>query len=177
MENEGEGQRGPQRSESRRLQLFIALAIVNTVAILFVGAVVYNQQKDKEIHPMAHIIEESQGENLQEQVEKVGTLIPLDAFLVNLAGSHGRKLVKLNMSLEVEGENTKEEIHRLKPKIRDIIIILLSSKSYAEISSRQGKEGLRDEIRDQVNLFLTKGQIRSVYFTQLILAEKRWDRK
>jgi flagellar FliL protein len=62
----------------------------------------------------------------------------------------------------------QEEIEKLKPKIRDIIIIIVSSKTYAQISAKEGKDQLRDEIRDQVNLFLTKGQIQKVYFTEFI---------
>ncbi|MCB0385939.1 MAG: flagellar basal body-associated FliL family protein, partial [Bdellovibrionales bacterium] len=31
-----------------------------------------------------------------------------------------------------------------------------------------GKEAMRDEIRDQVNLFLTRGKIKRVYFTEFI---------
>jgi flagellar FliL protein len=56
----------------------------------------------------------------------------------------------------------------VKPKIRDIIIIVLSSKTYAEVSTKEGKDELREEIRDKVNLFLTKGQINRVYFTEFI---------
>ncbi|MCB0356990.1 MAG: flagellar basal body-associated FliL family protein, partial [Bdellovibrionales bacterium] len=55
-----------------------------------------------------------------------------------------------------------------KPKIRDIIIVILSSKTYSQVSTKDGKDVLRGEIRDQVNLFLTKGQIKRVYFTELI---------
>lgn len=62
----------------------------------------------------------------------------------------------------------KKEIDKLKPKVRDIIIILLSAKTYAQVSTKEGKDSLREEIRDQVNLFLTKGQIKRVYFTEFI---------
>ncbi len=72
------------------------------------------------------------------------------------------------MELEVSNGEVQEEIDKLKPKIRDIIIIIVSSKTYAQISTKEGKDQLRDEIRDQVNLFLTKGQIQKVYFTEFI---------
>ena len=72
------------------------------------------------------------------------------------------------MELEVDGDEVQAEIEKLKPKIRDIIIITLSSKTYAQISTRDGKESMRDEIRDQVNLFLTRGKIKRVYFTEFI---------
>ena len=98
----------------------------------------------------------------------VGKMIPLETFLVNLSGNRGNKVLKLNMELEVEGERIAEEIDKRKPQIRDIIIIVLSSKTYAQISSTAGKNFLRDEIRDTVNAFLTRGKIKRVHFTELI---------
>ena len=79
-----------------------------------------------------------------------------------------KKLAKINMELEVNNNEVQKEIEKLKPKIRDIIIIILSSKTYAQVSIKEGKDALREEIRDQVNLFLTKGQINRVYFTEFI---------
>ena len=73
-------------------------------------------------------------------------------------------MVKVNIELEVNGDEVQAEIDKLKPKIRDIIIIILSSKTYSEVSTKDGKDILRDEIRDQVNLFLTKGQIQRIIF-------------
>ena len=86
---------------------------------------------------------------------------------MNLSGAHGRKLLKINMELEVSNSEVQEEIEKIKPKIRDYIIIILSSKSFAEVSSKAGKDALREEIKNQINLFLTKGQINKVFFTEL----------
>jgi flagellar FliL protein len=114
-----------------------------------------------------------QGEHVQQVHDAenpvfIGKLIPLETFLVNLAGSRGQKLVKINMELEVNNADVQMEIEKLKPKIRDIIIIIVSGKSYQQLSTKEGKDALREEIRDQVNLFLTKGQINRVYFTEFL---------
>jgi len=151
--------------------LFIILAIVNMLVVAGVAAMLYLGQK-KKAHE-ANIDDVIHGENEEQAKEKmdkdfVGKLVPLETFLVNLAGSRGRKLAKVNMELEVSNGEVQEEIDKLKPKIRDIIIIIVSSKTYAQISTKEGKDQLRDEIRDQTNLFLTKGQIQKVYFTEFI---------
>lgn len=103
-----------------------------------------------------------------EEEDFVGKMIPLETFLVNLSGNRGSKVLKLNLELEVEGERIGDEIDKRKAQIRDIIIILLSSKTYAQLSSTEGKDFLRDEIRDTVNAFLTKGKIKRVHFTEFI---------
>ncbi len=151
--------------------LFIILAVINMAVVAGVAVMLYLSQKHKAQQPgIEDVIHGEHEEQAKDKLDKdfVGKLVPLETFLVNLAGSRGRKLAKINMELEVSSAEVQEEIDKLKPKIRDIIIIIVSSKTYAQISTKEGKDQLRDEIRDQVNLFLTKGQIQKVYFTEFI---------
>ncbi len=151
--------------------LFIILAIVNMAVVIGVGAMLYLGAKKKEAQPGIEDVVQGEHETLKEEHDKkefIGKLIPLETFLVNLSGERGRKLAKVNMEFEVNNEEVQEEIDQLKPKIRDMIIIILSSKNYSQVSTKDGKDVLREEIRDQVNLFLTKGQISKVYFTEFI---------
>jgi flagellar protein FliL len=132
----------------------------------------YMGQKKKDAEPSVDDVIKGESEKLhQEDTNKefIGKLVPLETFLVNVSGSRGRKLVKINMELELTNAQVQEEVEKIKPKIRDYIIIIISSKSFAEISTREGKDALREEIKNQINLFLTKGQINRVYFTEFIL--------
>lgn len=151
--------------------LFIILAIVNMAVVAGVGAMIYLNKKKVESQPnIDNVIQGEHETHQKEQAEPefIGKLIPLETFLVNLADSRGQKLAKINMELEVGNDEVQKEIEKAKPKIRDVIIMILSARSYAEVSTKKGKEALRDEIRDQLNLFLTKGQINRVYFTEFI---------
>ncbi len=151
--------------------LFIILAIVNMLVVAGVGGMLFMNKKKHAAEPGIEDIIKGEKQAQEEDAKNkdfIGDLIPLETFLVNLSGSRGRKLLKLNMELEVDGEEVQAEIEQLKPKIRDIIIVILSSKTYAQVSTKEGKDVLRGEIGDQVNLFLTKGKIKRVYFTELI---------
>lgn len=151
--------------------LFIVLAIFNMVVVGGVGAMIYlGKQKEAKEPGIGDVVKGEYEKQMDESENPVfiGKQIPLETFLVNLAQSGGNKLVKINMELEVSNADVQTEIEHLKPKIRDIIIIIVSSKSYNELSSKEGKNSLREEIRDQVNLFLTKGQINRVYFTEFL---------
>lgn len=168
---QSEGQGAAPASSSRMPTLFFILAVVNMLVVVGVGVMIYlGKQKEAAESNIDDVIKgESQTQKREEMEEDfIGKLIPLETFLVNVAGSRGRKLLKINMELEVDNDDVQIEIEKLKPKIRDIIIINLSSKTYAQISTSDGKEFMRDEIRDQVNLFLTKGKIKRVYFTEFI---------
>jgi flagellar protein FliL len=151
--------------------LFIGLAIFNMLVVAAVGAMIYLNKKKEAAEPKLDSViqgEKEAQEKEKENPEFIGKLIPLETFLVNLSGSRGQKLAKINMELEVNNDEVQKEIEKLKPKIRDIIIIILSSKAYAQVATKEGKDALREEIRDQVNLFLTKGKIARVYFTEFI---------
>lgn len=151
--------------------LFIALAIFNMLVVVGVGAMVMmGKKKDAEKANIDDVIQGERSAQIADSKseEFIGQLVPLETFIVNLAQSRGRKIAKVNMEFEVTNNDVQKEISELKPKIRDIIIIVLSSKTYAQVSTKEGKDDLRNEIRDKVNLFLTKGRIERVYFTEFI---------
>jgi flagellar protein FliL len=153
--------------------LFILLAIVNMLVVVGVGVMLFLSQKKKATEPTIDDVingEKKTLETEEKSKEFIGKLVPLETFLVNLSGAHGRKILKINMELEVSNGEVQEEIDKIKPKIRDYIIIIVSSKSFAEISTKEGKDSLREEIKNQLNLFLTKGQINKVFFTEFIFS-------
>lgn len=159
------------QAPAQKPTLFIILAVVNMLIVGGVGAMIFLGKKKEEKEAGIDDVIKGEVEAQKHDAEAddfIGKLIPLETFLVNLSGSRGRKLAKVNIELEVNNEEVQKEIDKLKPKIRDIIIIILSSKSYAQVANKEGKEVLREEIRDQVNLFLTKGQIGRVYFTEFL---------
>jgi flagellar protein FliL len=151
--------------------LFILLAIVNMIVVIAVGVMLFLGQKKKAAEPSVDDVVNGEKKTLaaeESSKEFIGKLVPLETFIINLAGAHGRKILKLNMELEVNNGEVQEEIEKIKPKIRDYIIIIVSSKSFAEVSAKEGKDALREEIRNQLNLFLTKGRINKVFFTEFL---------
>jgi flagellar protein FliL len=162
----------PSGGSGGKPTLFILLAIINMAVVIGVGVMLYLGQKKKEAEPGIDDVIKGEHEQVKKEEQSkdfIGKLVPLETFLVNVSGSRGRKLVKMNMELELTNSEVQEEVEKIKPKIRDYIIIIASSKTFAEISTKEGKDALREEIKNQINLFLTKGQITKVYFTEFIL--------
>lgn len=159
---------------SGKPMILYALVIINMLVVAGVGFMVYSGKKKEAQQPgLSEVIAgeheaQTTGDAPVSEKEFIGTMVPMEMFLVNLSGANGRKLLKVLMELEVEGANVQGEIEKRKPQIRDIIITLLSSKSYEQVSSVEGKEYLREEVRDTVNSFLTKGKIKRVLFTEFI---------
>lgn len=156
---------------SQRPTLFIILAIVNMLIVAGVGVMLYMAKLRDAAEPgIDQVVRgelEAQGQDgLQDTF--IGRTIPMETFLVNLAGSRGRQIAKVNMEFEISNDPVAMEIEQKKAAIRDIIIILLSSKTYEQVASREGKDALRDEIRHNLNTFLSSGRIQNVFFTEFI---------
>jgi len=98
-----------------------------------------------------------------------GSLVDLDPFIVNLQDNSGTRYLKLNINLELGSGSSAYEIEDLKPQIRDSLIILLSSKSYSDIGTVEGKYQLRDEIVARVNQFLSKSKVKTAFFTEFVI--------
>ncbi len=92
-----------------------------------------------------------------------------EAFTVNLADSRGSHFAKVDVAIEVDDAFVKDDLNKLRPKIRDFINVVLSSKTYEQIESTDGREFLREEIRNKVNGYLSRGQIKNVFFTGFII--------
>lgn len=125
--------------------------------------------KNKFVNNQKDLVATSQPKETQKKLKlKPVYSIPLDHFFINLPQDRGQKLFKLEMKLSVDNPGIQNEINKRMLQIRDMIIILVSSKKYEQISTRQGQENLKEEIRDTINSFLTKGRINQVLFTEFI---------
>ncbi len=154
--------------------ILIALAVINMFVVVGVGTMIWQGRKKDAAEPkIEHVIngekqtQDKEKADKEEKVEKE-TVVPLETFIINLAGSKGRRVAKVNIELSVQNDTVKSEIDQRKAQIRDIIIIMLSGRSYEQVSSREGKEKLKDDLKDRVNEFLSKGKIKDIYFTEFI---------
>jgi flagellar FliL protein len=96
-------------------------------------------------------------------------MYPLDNFIVNLLSEGGRRYLKVQMNLELEGEELAEELDTKVPVIRDLIIRIMSSKTIEEISTAKGKEKLKNQLVNQLNMRIKDGQLQNIYFTEFII--------
>jgi flagellar FliL protein len=98
-----------------------------------------------------------------------GQLVTLDSFVVNLSDPMGRRYLKTTMDVEVADTAAAAELTAAMPKVKDTLLLLLSSKSFEEISSMDRKLELKNQIVDRLNLILGKGKVRNVYFTEFVV--------
>jgi flagellar FliL protein len=93
----------------------------------------------------------------------------MDPFIVNLLGDRGKRYLKAKLDLEVENEDVKNELKKRTPQLRDAILLLLTSKTFEEISKPEGKIQLRNELIARINQLLRGGTVRALYFTEFVV--------
>ena len=99
----------------------------------------------------------------------VGVMVPLEPFMVNLARTKGSRILKVTVTLELNNPAVQPEVEDNRQKIMDSILVLLSSKTFEDVYSIQGKFKLKDEITTRVNRFLAMGHIKEVYFSEFLI--------
>ena len=112
--------------------------------------------------------EQAAKEDVKEDVN-LGVMFPLDPLIVNLAGSQGKRFLKVTISLELSTPEVHAELNENIQKVTDSILVLLSSKSFEDVYSVQGKFKLKDEVTTRVNRFLVIGHVKEAYFTEFII--------
>lgn len=98
-----------------------------------------------------------------------GTVFALEPFIVNLQDNSGTRYLKLTINLELPPGSVITELNNHSAQIRDSLIILLSSKSYSDIGTVEGKYKMRDEIVARVNQYLTNSKVSTAYFTEFVI--------
>lgn len=98
-----------------------------------------------------------------------GVLEPMDPFIANLSDEDGRRYLKATIQVEFYDSIVPPEFHRRLPQTRDMLLTLLSSKSFADVRTPQGKAVLREEIVNRVNTILNEDAVKAVYFTEFIV--------
>jgi len=120
-----------------------------------------------------------------------GIMIDTGTKIINLAEPGGRRYIRISVVLEfvppaehteakpaAEGEGGGENpaveafttaINAKLPMINDSVITLLSSKSFDELYTSEGKEILRLEILEKVQSMMPEDKILGVYFTEFVV--------
>lgn len=164
--------------------LLIIIGAVFVLILVIIGAVVMMSGHDEEASGAAPKEASAHGEEAPAEGEhakpseggghgevstEVGIMFPLEMFTVNLLSESGRRYLKVEMNLELEGEELALELETKKPVLRDVIIRILSGKSLEEVSTLKGKEAVKEEILSDLNQRVKDGKIKNVYFTDFVV--------
>jgi flagellar FliL protein len=147
--------------------LFVIIAVFSVLLLLvIILGFLYFVRSDKTQKTSEHEkTEVSESTN----VTGMGPLYTFDTFVVNLNDPGGSRYLRMSMDVEADNNIVIKEIEERKPQLRDTVISILSSKSYADVSTTRGKLAVKEEIIRRFNLILRGGKLRNVYLTEFVV--------
>jgi len=98
------------------------------------------------------------------EAEKV---ISLEQFTVNLSTAVGAppKFARVVIAVEVASSEASEELTQKMPQVRNAIIDLFNSKRPVDLQTGEGRNFLKEEIRNALNSFLVTGKVKGIFFS------------
>ncbi len=103
-------------------------------------------------------------------VAGTAALADLQEIVVTLAGDSARpRYLRLGISLEMADAAYVAEVESRRPQLRDAVIMALSDKTAAMLSTPDGKKRLREEIHRRAAEKLPEGALLNVYFSDLVV--------
>lgn len=101
----------------------------------------------------------------------------LEEFVVNLADRDSPRYLKVNLVIDMESKGKKSK-HKVghgaaanpeEARARDAIIAVLTSKSYNELLSEDGKTQLKADLKKALNVGLEDVEVVNIYFTSFAM--------
>jgi flagellar protein FliL len=103
--------------------------------------------------------------------EKPG-IVPLEAFVVNLADPGGARYLRVTLSLLVEGEEPAKELEEdavVKMQVRSGILELLALQTADSLTTAEGKAALKKAIAEKASHSAEHLKISDVLFSEFIV--------
>lgn len=94
--------------------------------------------------------------------------VPLPELTVNLADPSGTRYLKIGMEVELTSPEVAQELQSQNARVRDAIILLLSSKTVAQLATPEGKVLLKNEVAARLNQILGAPRIVRIFFTNFV---------
>ncbi len=112
---------------------------------------------------------EAKKEKEEEPKNVVREMVSLPPLVVNLADPLGRRYLKVCIDIEVNTLKGVEKVQAGMAQIKDALLLLLSSKTYADLASIANKLALKTEIVSRMNQVMNDAFITQVYFTEFVI--------
>lgn len=94
-------------------------------------------------------------------------------FIVNFSGKSRARFLQVSIEGLTRKSKVKEDITKHLPQVRNNLVLLLSSKTYDELSSQEGKAALRKQVLKEIQKILEAetGQegVEDVFFTSFVM--------
>jgi len=148
------------------------------------GAIVNGPMGGSEMVPAEQIPTAAPEETHSEVT--AGMMFNMSTKIINLADPAGRKYIRVTVALEIEPDNPEFEklgeeeklayeeqftakVTSRMPLMDDVVITLLSTKTYDDLYTAEGKEKLRSEVKEAIAARVPELHLMGIYFTEFVV--------
>lgn len=148
--------------------VWIVVAVLFIVMIGLTGGLfmIWTKLSTTEAQAQNAVTTQEQDPQMQ---QSLGTIFPMDTFIVNLADDGGKRYLRITMDLELTQDTVADDLKKRLPQMRDSILMVLPSKRFEDIRTVEGKTSLRGEIIANLNELFGKESISNIYYTEFVV--------
>jgi len=159
----------PEKPKRDMKKVFTLLFAVVNLAVLGGGSfLVYKSTLGVENKKLSEEQAERDLASFEDSLRGNPVLYTMQPFNTNLDGVP-RRLIRVDMSLEMMDEEGYEEVIGITPQARDAVMRILNGKTFGDIETVQGKLHLKNQIVTDLNASLKKGVVKNVYFNDFVV--------
>jgi flagellar FliL protein len=162
----------PTKSGKTKTIVIITVGVLLAVG-LSVGATLYFTGAFSGDESTAEA-EQAKGTEAKSKEVKPALYMALEPqFIVNFEDQSQASFLQIETQVMARDQAVLDALQQHMPVVRNNILLLLSGQKYEQVSTTQGKETLRGEIRKAINKVLKKetgsAGVEAIYFTSFIM--------
>ena len=140
--------------KSNKLLMIILIILVTITLVGGIFYIVYSQSK-------------AGTENSAPTIDEILVAsVDIPEITTNLAD---KRYVKIQFKIQTNSEEAGEELAKREFQVKNLIIQELSEMTQEDLKGKQGKLGLQQTLKSQINELMQDGEIQQVYITSYII--------
>jgi len=149
----------------RKRRLIVVLAVLLIAVAIIVGYVVISGRG-----PAGEASADEDGAvSASESSPAMGPGYTFDTFIVNVAGTGGRRYLKCTITVEFDKNAGVAEAGTKVPLMRDAVIDILSSRTLEDLEPGPMRDALRDELVATISSVIIKARVTRVFFNEFVV--------
>ncbi|MEX0769785.1 MAG: flagellar basal body-associated FliL family protein [Balneolaceae bacterium] len=100
---------------------------------------------------------------------KGGHYFQLENIIINPAESNGNRYLVLSLAIELDTQGDLSEIDQMRVEVLDTVNFLLVKKTTDELSDRDQREAIKQDLKDEINTIFNRSMVRNLYFTKYVI--------
>lgn len=139
--------------------IWIIVAVANLVLVGGGAFFVFKRAPEAEEAP----------ESAAASAQETGPMLELDPFIANLNEPDGNRYLKVTLSVEMADVPALQEADKQVIKLRDTVLLFLSSLGVADTQGAEGKEEIRKALLARARRILGKKTVRGIFYSEFVL--------